>query len=146
MQNVRVSSFFPRSLYSNTCFLDMSPFDSPEDDPLLNDSLSSSDGGDEDAEGDPLFSADVDLDDETIFEEDEAQIVVRSEEGITSGELAGINAALRNFSRRGLVHLLDKLAQLNELLRKGWALDRIEFRNPPSASLAFIVRKTEAEE
>lgn len=123
----------------------MSPFDSPEEDPLLNDSMSSSEEGGKDAESDPLFSTQSDLDDESIFEEDEAQIVVRSEEDITSGELAGINAALRNFSHRGLIHLLEKFSQLHKLLRNGWVLDRIEFRNPPSASLAFVLQKEEPE-
>lgn len=121
----------------------MSPFDSPEDDPLLNDSHTASEEGNEDGDVDPLFSAETELDDDTLFEDDEAQIIVRSEEDISSGGLAGLNATLRNISSRGLIHLLDKLMQLNRLLRKGWMLDRIEFRNPPSAALAFILKKGE---
>lgn len=124
----------------------MSLFDSPEDDPLLNDSLTASEEGDGGGDVDPLFSAETEFDADTIFDEDEAQIIVRSEEDISSGELAGLNAALRNFSSRGLIHLLDKLVQLNRLLRKGWMLDRIEFRNPPGASLAFVLKKEDADE
>lgn len=126
----------------------MSPFDLPDDDPLLEDDPFSSapDGGEEgdathEDEGSKgsLFSSDEAVDSQTIFEEGEAQIVVRSEEDISSGELAGLNAALRHFSRRGLFHLLEKLGELKEILREGWALERIEFRQPPDASLAFIL-------
>lgn len=139
----------------------MSLFDSKEEDPLLqNDPFSSNPNDEREAadpesttatekastEVDPLLSSDVPADGDSIFSDGEAQIVVRSEEGISSGELAGLNAALRNFSRQGLFHLLDELSTLYALLREGWILDRIEFRHPPSASLAFVLTEAEADD
>lgn len=128
----------------------MCPFELPDDDPLLggDSSPSSGDGGDDDAPTEAsdtsvesLLASGEGVDSDTIFEDGEAQIVVRSEEDISSGELAGLNASLRHFSRRGLFHLLDKLGELNALLQDGWVLDRVEFRRPPAASLAFVLNR-----
>lgn len=129
----------------------MSLFGSPEEDPLLQDDPGAS-ASEETTEAGPaassdvLFSTEGDVDDPSIFDGDDAQFVLRTDEQLSSGQLASLNALLRGFSRTGLLNLLSKLTQLYTVLQDGWRLEGIERRTDPSLSFAFMLKRLDSDE